>query len=309
MRIVDAFSHIVRLGEDLSRTGELSEAAMARTIKGLKICAKKIQYRGVTHIRLIATQACRGANNSDEFLARVKRDTGLSLEVISAQEEARLAVLGCQDLFDAQAKAVLVFDIGGGSTEISWVKKLPVDGPGKENNALVTNEIVNWSSLPFGVVNLAEKWGGKETSRETYDKIVEEVAQAVDKLGDKQGLKTLFENGDAHLLGTSGTVTSIAGVHLQLEQYRRMDVDGLWLSAECVRDVSESLRAMSFDQRANQPCIGIERADLVVSGCAILEGIMKHWPSQRIRVADRGLREGILMELAQQARGKKGRSV
>lgn len=304
MRIVDAFSHIVRLGEDLSRTGELSEAAMARTIKGLQICAKKIQYRGVTHMRLIATQACRGANNSDEFLARVKRDTGLSLEVISAQEEARLAVLGCQDLFDAQAKAVLVFDIGGGSTEISWVKKSPANGEVKDKTSRMTNKIVSWSSLPFGVVNLAEKWGGKETSRETYDKIVNEVAQAVDELGDKQELKTLFENGDAHLLGTSGTVTSIAGVHLKLEQYRRMDVDGLWLSAECVRDVSESLRAMSFNQRANQPCIGIERADLVVSGCAILEGIMKHWPSQRIRVADRGLREGILMELAEQAREK-----
>ncbi len=298
MRIVDAFSRIVRLGENLSRTGELSNEAMERTIEVLKICADKIRYRGVTHMRLIATQACRGARNGELFLKRVHEETGLELEIINPEEEARLAMLGCKDLFDPEAKAVLVFDIGGGSTEISWVKLSKEHG----EKGPITTEIAAWSSLPFGVVSLAEKWDGRDISRATYEKIIDEVGLAIDAVGDAAGLKNLFMQREAHLLGTSGTVTSIAGVKLNLERYRRMDVDGLWLSAQNIVDVSEELRALDFEGRAKQPCIGRERADLVVCGCAILEGIMKYWPTDRVRVADRGLREGMLIELAQQDR-------
>lgn len=294
LRIVDAFSRIVRLGENLSRTGRLSNEAMDRTIDVLKICKSKIDQRGVTHLRCVATQACRGAINGQDFLERAKREANIDLEIIGPEEEARLAMLGCRDLFDPISKMALVFDIGGGSTEMAWVSIRPSEKPGGNPHS----EIVSWTSLPFGVVNLSEKWNGRDISRETYDAIVAEIQSVLAGLTDTHHLQSVFENGDAHLLGTSGTVTSLAGVHLALKRYRRMDVDGLWLTRELVSTTSEKLRAMSFRERADEPCIGSERADLVVCGCAILEAILRQWPSERIRVADRGLREGILSELS-----------
>lgn len=299
LRIVDAFSRIVRLGENLSQTGELSQAAMERTIAVLKICADKMHYRGVTHMRCVATQACRGARNGTTFIETIKSETGLNLELITPEEEARLAALGCTDLFDEHSKAILVFDIGGGSTEISWIdqtnEKSTRGNPGH-------TKVAAWASLPFGVVSLAERWNGHMISRETYEKIIEEVRTALREVGDRANLHQIFKAGHGHLLGTSGTVTSIAGIHLKLEQYRRTAVDGLWLDRKDALQVNEKLRAMSFEERANQPCIGHERADLVVYGCAILEAILLEWPSERIRVADRGLREGMLIELSQQAK-------
>ncbi len=290
-RIVDAFSRIVRLGEGLSQSGVLSDAAMDRTIAALKVCADKIDRRGVTHMRCIATQACRGANNGTEFLNRVTQETGLKFDIITTEEEARLSVAGCADLLDEDVEAGLVFDIGGGSTELSWVRRRAGG-----------TEITAWTSLPFGVVSIAEKWGGHEMSAETYAAVVEDVRKSVAEIGDPASLKDVFENDKAHLLGTSGTVTSIAGVHLELARYRRDRVDGLWLTIDDAKAVTSKLCAMSFPERAAEPCIGEERADLVVSGCAILEALQAEWPARRIRVADRGLREGVLADLARQAR-------
>ncbi|MBB5519734.1 Ppx/GppA phosphatase family protein [Amphiplicatus metriothermophilus] len=288
LRIIDAYSRIVRLGEGLSHTGVLAPAAMARTLDALKACAEKIEKRGVTRLRCIATQACRAAENGEAFLARVKEETGLAFEVISESEEARLAVRGCAELLDPGAQAGLVFDIGGGSTEISWIR------PGRNGAG---PETVAWVSLPVGVVSLSERWNGREIDARTYGAIVEEVRRMIAGFGDPGGLRGLFEQDAAHFVGTSGTVTSIAGVHLGLPRYRRDRVDGLWLSSEEARAVSERLRAMSFHARAGEPCIGLERADLVVCGCAILEALLQEWPARRIRVADRGLREGMLADL------------
>lgn len=297
-RIVDAFSRIVRLGEGLSQSGVLSEAAMERTISALTVCAEKIERRGVTHMRCIATQACRGAANGAEFLQTVTERTGLQFDVITTEEEARLAVAGCAELLDEDAAAGLVFDIGGGSTELSWVRR---------SNGAGGADIHAWTSLPFGVVSLAETWGGREIGPTTYAAIVAEVRSEIARIGDPADLKAVFEADGAHLLGTSGTVTSIAGVHLGLERYRRDKVDGLWLTSADARAVTEKLRAMSFDERAGEPCIGAERADLVVCGCAILDALLLEWPSTRIRVADRGLREGVLTDLARKARREKRR--
>ncbi len=297
LRIVDAFSRIVRLGEGLSQTGVLSDAAMVRTISALRVCAEKIRRRGVTHIRCIATQACRGAANGETFLENVRKETGLAFDIISTEEEARLAVSGCEELLDENASAGLIFDIGGGSTELSWIVR--------RGNA---TEIAAWTSLPFGVVSLSEKWGGREIDQKTYATLVDDVRCAIAKIGDPASLKAAFESDDAHLLGTSGTVTSIAGVHLRLPSYRRDKVDGLWLSAEEARNVAHGLRSKSFQERANEPCIGEDRADLVLCGCAILEALLLEWPASRIRVADRGLREGILTDLSRQARKERKES-
>jgi exopolyphosphatase / guanosine-5'-triphosphate,3'-diphosphate pyrophosphatase len=307
LRIVDAFSRIVRLGEGLSASGVLSDAAMARTIDALKICASKINRRGGADTRCITTQACRMAKNGEDFLGRIREETGLEFEIISTEEEARLAAAGCAELIDEHAEAALIFDIGGGSTELSWMRQT---GGSKifDCNA--------WTSMPFGVVNLSEKWGGRELTLERYEAIVDSVRNEIAACGDPAGLKTHFNDGKAHILGTSGTVTSIAGVSLGLKKYRRDRVDGLWLDVCEARDTIEKLRAMSFDERVREPCIGADRADLVVCGCAILEALIREWPTTRIRVADRGLREGILADLASQSvrpkrrrrrRGKKTR--
>jgi exopolyphosphatase/guanosine-5'-triphosphate,3'-diphosphate pyrophosphatase len=297
-RIVDAFSRIVRLGEGLSQTGVLSKAAMERTISALTVCAEKVERRGVTHLRCIATQACRGAENGAAFLEAVTERTGLKFDVITTEEEARLAVAGCAELLDEDAAAGLIFDIGGGSTELSWVRW---------SNGAGGADIAAWTSLPFGVVSLAEKWGGREIDSATYAAIVVDVRAEIARIGDPAAMKAVFEADGAHLLGTSGTVTSIAGVHLGLSRYRRDKVDGLWLTAQEARAVTEKLRIMSFDERASEPCIGAERADLVVCGCAILDALLLEWPATRIRVADRGLREGVLADLARQARKDKRR--
>jgi exopolyphosphatase/guanosine-5'-triphosphate,3'-diphosphate pyrophosphatase len=301
LRIFDAFSRIVRLGEGVSASGALSEDAMARTLDALKVCAEKIARRNVVRTRCIATQACRAAANGPEFLARVERETGLRFEIITPEEEARLAVAGCGELLDARAPAGLIFDIGGGSTEISWVR--PRNGDGRPR----APEILAWTSMPIGVVNLSERHGGREMTRETYDSLVNHLRTDIAAIGDPAGLGDVFGAGQGHFLGTSGTVTSIAGVHLNLPRYRRDRVDGLWLSADDVRAVSERLRAMSYEERAEEPCIGVERADLVVAGCAILEALLAEWPTDRIRVADRGLREGILVGLAADRNRARGR--
>lgn len=303
-RVFDAFSRIVRLGEGMSASGALSPAAMERTIDALKVCAEKIGRRKVTRQRCIATQACRAASNGEGFLARVREETGLEFEIITPAEEARLAVTGCAELLDAEAKAGLIFDIGGGSTEISWVtpaaKKLKQNGADR-------HDVVAWTSMPIGVVSLSERFGGRELSRASYDKVVDYVRAEIASFGDPAGLRDLFTAGDGHYLGTSGTVTSIAGVHLGLQRYRRDAVDGLWLSETEVREVTQRLREMSYEERADEPCIGVERADLVVCGCAILDALLLEWPSTRIRVADRGLREGILVGLAQDHNRSRGR--
>lgn len=295
-RVLDAFSRIIRLGEGLSQTGRLQPAAMDRALEALRICADKIERRGVTRRRLIATQACRGAANGPEFLERVRAETGLQFEIISPEEEARLAVRGCAELIDPAARACLVFDIGGGSTEISWV----VSEAGAPR-------IAAWASLPFGVVSLSERWDGRELDALTYERIVESIVAEVRAVGDTAGLKAVFERDEAHLLGTSGTVTSIAGVHLRLDRYRRDLVDGVWLSLDEARGVCERLLRMDFAERSAEPCIGSERADLVVCGCAILEALIREWPASRIRVADRGLREGMLADLMDSGRRDRAR--
>ena len=285
-RVVDAFSRIVRLGEGVTATGRLSDDAMDRTVDALAVCADKMRARGVTASRAIATQACRLAANGEAFLRRVRRDTGLDFDLITPEEEAQLAAKGCLDLIARGAEGVLVFDIGGGSTEMSWLRL--IDGQPRT---------AAWVSLPFGVVTLAEEHGAREMDRAAYDAMVERVAREVRAFTDAAPLSPLFDGRRAHLIGTSGTVTSLAGVKMRLPRYVRREVDGAWLTANEVADVSEALRGMGHDHRCSEPCIGPERADLVVPGCAILEGIMRVWPSDRVRVGDRGLREGMLLEL------------
>lgn len=286
-RVVDAFSRVVRLGEGVMENGALSEDAMTRTVEALKVCAQKIRRRRVSLSRHVATQACRIASNCGEFVDRVHEETGLALDIISPAEEARLAVLGCQTLLRRRAQDAIVFDIGGGSTEVIHVRKSPDD--------VVT--IGAWVSLPYGVVNLSEQYGTGALGSATYEKMVAQVSGALTDFRNQCPPDLGKDQEHFQLLGTSGTVTTLASVQLGLQRYDRSLVDGSWLDCIETQAISRQLAELSIEERATWPCIGTERADLVVAGCAILDAILAHWPVDRLRVADRGIREGILRTL------------
>ncbi len=304
-RVVDAFSRIVRLGEGLDESGALSVAAMDRAVEALKVCAAKMRRRGVERSRCVATQACRGAANGPEFLHRVKHETGLSLDMIAPSEEARLAVMGCLNLIDRNAKAALVIDIGGGSTELSWIDIEQLKSRERAGRPFKP-PIVGWMSMPVGVVTLAERFPEHEDRCAWYDAMKAHVRERLFEPDGARALRPFFEAGEGHLIGTSGTVTSLAGVHLGLDRYDRSKVDGLWVKTEEALEASRKLQAMCKDERAAEPCIGPERADLVLAGCALLEAVTDVWPSRRLRVADRGLREGLLMTLMHAPKRRRG---
>ncbi|THD38410.1 MAG: Ppx/GppA family phosphatase [Sphingomonas sp.] len=285
--VVDAFSRIVRLGEGLAASGRLSDAAIDRTIAALKVCSDKLRRRNVLVARSVATEACRQAANGPAFIERAYRETGIRLDIISAEEEARLAVLGCHALMEPGEGPALIFDIGGGSTEL-----VLIDASGPEPRVL------DWHSAPWGVVSLTEHAGGEGAADSAerlaaYARMRSLATEAFVKFADRLPKSPVAPR----LLGTSGTVTTLASVYLELDHYDRALVDGLIVPAESMRRISSDLSGMSLAERARFPCIGTERADLVVAGCAILESIMDVWPAERLAVADRGIREGILRRL------------
>jgi exopolyphosphatase/guanosine-5'-triphosphate,3'-diphosphate pyrophosphatase len=288
-RVVDAFSRIIRLGEGVSKSGRLSDAAIARALAALTVCRDKMKNKGVTRARLIATEACRAAENGGEFQTRVAETLGIALDVIDRETEALLAATGCTPLIDQDAEGVVLFDIGGGSSEL-----VRLDRSQKTSGGPPIPKIRGWISLPQGVVTLAERYGGHDVDRRTYEAMVAEIASMIADFAREHG------GGDlrgVHLLGTSGTVTTIAGVHLNLRRYDRSRVDGCWMNANEIDAVAERLLAMDYEGRVASPCIGAERADLVLAGCAILEAIRRAFPVPRLRVADRGLREGMLVQM------------
>jgi exopolyphosphatase/guanosine-5'-triphosphate,3'-diphosphate pyrophosphatase len=290
-RVVDSYSRIVRLGEGLSRNGALAPGAMERAIGALGVCAEKIRRRGARRVRAVTTQACRTAANGAEFIAEVRARTGLRLEIISPRQEARLAVAGCLNLIDRAAQAALVLDVGGGSTELSWLD-LRTEGRGGRA------PIEAWLSVPIGVVTLAEHFPpGEAGDVAGFAAMVEAFKGEIVGFHRADALRPAFAAGAAHLVGTSGAITSLAGLHLRLPRYDRARVDGLWMShAEC-QAVARRLIALTVAERGAQPCIGPDRADLVLAGAAILQAVQEVWPCERVRVADRGLREGLLLSL------------
>ena len=299
-RVVDAFSRIIRLGEGVSQTGRLSEPAMARTLDALKVCAAKLGRAKVRRSRLVATEACRVAENGGEFLARVRDRLGLDIEILTPEVEARLAVSGSAALIDASCDFVLVFDIGGGSSELIL---LDLTRRNRQRDRRFAGRLdaqhcmVAWTSLPMGVVTLAERFGGRHVAPADFEAMVAETQQRLQAFEAQNKVSERLAGRRMHMLGTSGTVTTVAGIQLGLTRYDRNRVDGCWLSVGEVRKVTDDLLGRTYEQRIAEPCIGRDRADLVLAGCAILEAILRMWPCERLRVADRGLREGILTTL------------
>jgi exopolyphosphatase/guanosine-5'-triphosphate,3'-diphosphate pyrophosphatase len=284
--VVDAFSRIVRLGEGLSQSGRLSDQSMDRAVAALGVCADKLRRRNVSLSRSVATEACRRAANGRHFIDRVRRETGIVLDIIEPQEEARLAMLGCHKLLEPGDGPAVIFDIGGGSTELVLIDQ-SAEGP----------KIRSWWSAPWGVVSLTESEGREAIEGSdrllAYGRMRERARRSFGRFAS-----TLPKNlKGIRLLGTSGTVTTLASVHLALPSYDRRAVDGLHVPSEAMQKISAMIAGMDYAERANLPCIGPERADLVVAGCAILEAILEIWPAEKLGIADRGIREGILRSL------------
>ena len=285
--VIDAFSRVVRLGEGLAQSGRLSDAAMDRALGALAVCADKLRRRNVHLARSVATEACRRARNGEAFIDRVRDETGIALDIISAQEEARLAVLGCHILLEDGVGPAMIFDIGGGSTELVLIE---AGGP--------VPRILDWQSVPWGVVSLTDTVGRDEADLETRVARYAEMRRLVTESFAEFATRVAPSHGeDIRLLGTSGTVTTLASLHLDLPQYDRKQVDGLILPSSAMRGITRRLSTMSIDDRRDLACIGRDRAELVVAGCAILDTILDLWPARRLGVADRGIREGILRSM------------
>jgi exopolyphosphatase / guanosine-5'-triphosphate,3'-diphosphate pyrophosphatase len=290
IRIVDSFSRIVRLGEGVAVSGLLGEAAMERTVVALKICAQRIDKYRVRHVRAVATEACRRAANAQQLVDRVQRETGIALSIISPAEEARLAALGSAPLIGEAYEGGLVFDIGGGSTETIWMRR--------EGSKPL---IVHFASVSLGVMSLAETSPGGD-DRSCFKAMRAQMGARFAAIRREMERKGAFDIARSHLLGTSGTVTTLAGVALKLPRYVRARVDASWHDCAGMMKVVDNLVALDRAGRAELGCVGEERTDLIIPGCAIFAAIHDTWPCTRLRVADRGLREGILRELMAEAR-------
>lgn len=284
-QVVDSFSRIVRLGEGLAQTGALSEPAIERTLAALKICAARIRTNHATHIRAIATEACRRATNAQVLLDRAKKETGIDLAVLTSDEEARLAATGCAPLIGGAYEGALIFDIGGGSTEAIWMQR--------ENGEMTVRKAV---SVPDGVITIAEHQPGP-MDRARYDGIRADMLARFAAVRAEMDKVAPFDPAKHHLLGTSGTVTTLAGIALGLPRYNRAKVDASWHDSASILKVAEDIATADHAERAKLGCVGLERAELIVPGCAIFSAIHAHWPCAELRVADRGLREGMLREM------------
>ncbi|HXJ01105.1 MAG TPA: Ppx/GppA phosphatase family protein [Micropepsaceae bacterium] len=294
-RVIDSYTANVCLGESLERTGTITEAALDRTVAALKVCAARLKRRHVTHVKAIATEACRRAINAQELVRRAEAEAGIRLTIVTPEEEARLAAAGCLQLIGSDFEGALIFDIGGGSTELILVRREAARVP-------MRYDIVAWSSAPIGVVKLAERYGGRELAASSYRAMRVELDAIFSAMKAELG-PDIFDAKRYHLLGTSGTLTTLAGIKLGLRRYERSRIDGQWLKRADIVKISADIVTRDFAGRAAIPCIGTDRADLILPGCAILDAIMDNWPSATLRVADRGLREGMLIALLRDSEG------
>lgn len=299
LKVVDSYSRIVRLGEGVSESSMLAEEAMRRTMKALATCKAKLGKYTVTQSRFVATEACRRAKNAEMFLERVYQDLGLKVDIISNEEEARLAFLGCSSLLAKETRYALAFDIGGGSTEFMWVK---ID-PDQPMNSHKRHLIQDWLSLPYGVMNMSEQSGGSAYTEMYFEEIVAKICGLLAPLEQSNQIAARIWKDNVQMLSTSGTVTTLAAIHLNLPHYDRSKIDGIRLSISDIRGATQTLMKMSHAERAAHPCIGAARTDFILSGCAIFEAIARTFPIDKITIADRGVREGIIVSLMRETHG------
>lgn len=299
--VVDSFSKAVQLGHGLEGSGRLSRSSMSKTVQAMRICKQKLKKHGVDRMRLVATEACRRAKNAREFVRYVKRETGLALEIINPKDEARYAVISCAPLVTNNTEQLLVVDIGGGSTELVWIdlKDVPKD---RRKHAIMGlhsgfegphegAKVVDWISVPLGVATL----------RDQFDDVADDAARFAlmswffeESLGAFKPATVSISKEGFQIVGTSGTVTTVAASHLGLKRYDRAKVDGLTMTSDEIDAVIRDYLALGPEGRRTDPRIGRDRHALIMSGAAILQALLRLWPTDQLSVADRGLREGLL---------------
>jgi len=304
--VVDSFSKSVQLGQGLEETGKLSRASMARTINAMRVCRQKLQRHNVTNMRLVATEACRRARNAHQFIQQVKRDTGLLLEIIEPEEEARLAVISCAPLVSTKTEQLLVVDIGGGSTELVWIDISHV--PARERPRAIMRlhagfrqdpgpfaaaKVVDWISVPLGVATLRDQFADVEDDSARFALMSWFFEESLEKFAPSTAEQS---RKNFQIVGTSGTVTTVAASHLGLRRYDRTKVDGLRMTSDQIDAVIHGYLKLGEAGRKADPRIGKDRQALIMSGAAILQTLMRLWPTDQLSVADRGLREGLLYQ-------------
>ncbi|MDO5622403.1 MAG: Ppx/GppA phosphatase family protein [Paracoccus sp. (in: a-proteobacteria)] len=301
-QVIDSFSKPVQLGHGLEASGRLSRGSMARTVHALQVCRRKLDTHGVARMRLVATEACRRARNSRDFLRMIRRETGLPVEIIEAEEEARLAVISCAPLVSQRTETLMVVDIGGGSTELVWIDLSNVD-PRERSRAIMrlsdgfaprgpdAARVVDWISVPLGVATLRDQFADVADDQGRFALMSWYFEE---KLADFSPYAAGSPPEHFQIIGTSGTVTTVAASHLGLKRYDRTKVDGLSMSSAQIDKVIRDYLSLGPDGRRDDPRIGRERHALIMSGAAILQTLMRVWPTERLSVADRGLREGLL---------------
>ena len=293
--VIETFSKVTRLGEGIINDNELSNVAIKRTIGALKVCAGILnEYAPIRRMRFVATAACRRAKNCDAFVNLAKRETGLVPEIISTQEESRLAVVGCMPLLNRNIKRMLVFDIGGGSSEISLARV--------SNSGRVFIE--GYVSLPYGVVTVSEAFETGGMTKLEYSTVVERTQKIIKEFDEKYNIYEGIKNQEIQVIGTSGTVTVLGAVYLNLSRYNRSAVDGISISGPDMAKVIDKIKRIGHEGRCKHPCIGVQKSDLTIAGCAIIEAMCTFWPVSEITVADRGIREGILLDMMHSQKNK-----
>ena len=286
-QVVDGFSKVVRLGERVAETGHFQAFAVDRTISALSQCASRVRSARVAAVRAVATEACRRAIDADAFIERVRAETALDLEIIAPEEEAALTVAGCGDLLRSGYDHALVFDIGGGSTEIMWV----------ETRRGQPAKLKDMVSLPMGVVTLREEYGPEALPTDCFRALLQRIDDGLKPFDERNGISAAIARNSVRMIGTSGTVTTLGAMYLQLPRYNRTRVDGLEIRFDSIRQIGARLAGMSSAERIRHPCLGQGRGDLMLMGLALLRAVCARWDAGKLRIADRGIREGILAEL------------
>ncbi len=294
-KIIDSFSKIVRLGEGLHKNNTLSDDSIERTMEALATCRKKIDQHHVMYLRSVATEACRRATNAHMLIDRAKEELGVNLEVITSEEEARLALTGCAAVLDATIPYAVVFDIGGGSTEVIWLKIN--DQVRQKPGYPVPFQVIDSISIPYGVVTVSESYAQFASTPEIHRDVRTYISRELKEFIDRNNINQFAKQEKLQFIGSSGTVTTLAAVQMGLPKYERRLVDGVRIKTEDLHTISQEILSMTQEKRSLHPCIGGGRADLVVVGAAILEGICDAIQAEEMCVADRGVREGILSEL------------
>jgi exopolyphosphatase/guanosine-5'-triphosphate,3'-diphosphate pyrophosphatase len=316
LKVIDSFAKIISLGEGIKQTGVLSEEAIERTIVALRACKKKLDSHRIYKMRAVATEACRQASNTKSLIERVNSEIGVDLEVISPQEEARLVLKGCSGVISDEKNYGILMDIGGGSTEVVWLKI-------NKGMTRPTISVIDSISLPFGVVTISDTYTHSKNNQEIYTVLRKNILSTIDTFMKKNNIRTNFSKGDVQVITSSGTTTTLGSLTLGLSTYDRSSVDGKDFSSKKIVEVGEELLSRYLSSTPTTVKLGKEknfitnkffdhvldksseefkifaynRMGLLAAGVVIINSILESIGDCLVRIADRGVREGILYDL------------